>query len=272
MTPEPRDQPDETCEDQASVTASEPGSPALRAPEHRVGWWLPIGFLAVAALLATRSRGVAIPNAGEGGASERSIGRDDPRLVPAPRRIAISDPPSALVRVPSPREAHGALPELRENCRACHQIFPSRAPSPESGEFHRIELRHGMNDRCVNCHDTGDRERLTLRDGSTVPFVDSPTLCAQCHGTLFRDWQAGTHGKTLGSWRTGSAEQRRLHCVECHDPHSPKYPAYEPLPAPNTLRMGEQRGHGSSHAPDESPLRRARDRHAAPSEQENGHG
>ncbi|MBL9119110.1 MAG: hypothetical protein JNL80_04255 [Phycisphaerae bacterium] len=233
--------------------------PSVGAPPLRTGWWLPVAFLVLAASLATRERTEAPPFA-----ASDAIDHRDSRLTPGPRRLALTDPP--MTSVPGP------VPDLQENCRACHRIFPSRAPAPDSGAFHRIELRHGMNDRCVNCHDTVDRERLTLRDGSTVPFVDSPNLCAQCHGTLFRDWQAGVHGKTLGSWRTGSAEQRRLQCVECHDPHSPKYPPFEPLPPPNTLRMGEQRGHEGSRAPEESPLRRARDRHAAPKEQENGHG
>jgi len=112
-----------------------------------------------------------------------------------------------------------------------------------------------MNTRCVNCHDVTNRELLTLRDGSTVAYAQTPLLCAQCHGTTYRDWQKGTHGKTLGSWKTDSASQRRLSCNECHDPHSPRYAPYEPLPGPNTLRMGMQ-AHEGGHGPERSPLRR----------------
>ena len=39
---------------------------------------------------------------------------------------------------------------------------------------------------------------------------------------------------------TDAPEQRRLKCTECHDPHSPAYPRMQPLPGPNTLRMGPQ--------------------------------
>ncbi len=171
---------------------------------------------------------------------------DSSALIVGPRRVAMTDPPQLLVEGRS------------ENCNACHQVFRSSSVTRAALSYHQeIVLMHGLNDRCVNCHDAENRERLTLRDGETVPFADAPRLCAQCHGTVFRDWERGTHGLTLGSWITDSDQQRRLGCNECHDPHSPRYPAYVPLPGPQTLRMGEQdtdsaaaHGHGKL-----SPLR-----------------
>ncbi len=137
--------------------------------------------------------------------------------------------------------AHILVDGVPQNCNGCHQIFQSNSPAGAALNYHNeIQLRHGLNNRCVNCHDPQNRERLTLRDGVTVSFAETAQLCAQCHGTVYRDWERGTHGKTLGSWITNSDAQRRLSCTECHNPHSPKYDPYKPLPGPNTLRMGEQ--------------------------------
>lgn len=194
------------------------------------GWALPVGFAALAVVLLATSRSVDIP-VPPPTVIEASL------LEVGPRRAALQDPPVI--------EVEG----VAENCTACHQIFRSASPAGAVLGYHReITLQHGMNDRCINCHDVEDRERLTLRDGTTIPFAQTPLLCAQCHGTVFRDWERGTHGKTLGSWITGSEAQRRLSCNECHDPHSPRYPPYAPLPGPNTLRMGTPSEHdGAGH-------------------------
>jgi len=204
-----------------------------------LGWLLPAGFVALAGILLAVSRvgGVVAPAAAV---------VDPESLRVGPRRTAMTDPPQIIVA------------EMPENCNACHQIFRSNSSAGAELNYHQeIRLGHGMNNRCVNCHDAENRERLTLRDGVTVPFADTPQLCAQCHGTVYRDWERGTHGKTLGSWVTNSDAQRRLSCNECHNPHVPKYDSYKPLPAPNTLRMGEQGAmptHGSHEK--QSPLQR----------------
>lgn len=199
---------------------------------------LPAGFLIVAALLWSAPRTAEIP-----------IGTaatvDPAALVVEPRRLAMSDPPQILVE--------GRM----ENCNACHQIFSSAHGGGAALNYHtEIRLDHGLNARCVNCHDVDNRELLTLRDGTTVPYAQTPLLCAQCHGTVYRDWQNGTHGKTLGSWVTGAAAQRRLNCNDCHDPHAPRYPAYEPLPGPRTLRMGAPAADVHRAPANRSPLQR----------------
>lgn len=230
-------------QDVDSTTHQRPHSPAW------FGWLLPLGFLAVAAglLAAPRLSTIPIPPAS-------FVAESD--LVVAPRRSAMTDPPRIKVE------------GVTESCNACHQIFKSAHPARTAPSFHTdIRLRHGLNDRCVNCHDAENRERLTLRDGTSIPFADTPQLCSQCHGTVFRDWQRGTHGKTLGSWVTNSPDLRRLNCNECHDPHSPRYEPYTPLPGPDTLRMGSQSRsphHGQTgrqsplqhwlHAPENPPV------------------
>ena len=216
-----------------------PSGESHRRTAGRIGWLLPIGFIMLAGWLLASSRRVDIPLS-----PVQSINRDS--LKVGPGRIAMTDP------------AHILIEGKAQNCNGCHQIFKSSNSAGTQPSFHQeIRLNHGLNNRCLNCHDAGNREQLTLRDGATVSFAETPTLCSQCHGTVYRDWERGTHGKTLGSWITHSTGQRRLTCNECHDPHSPKYEPYVPLPGPNTLRMGDQHlpAHHGSDA-NESPLRR----------------
>lgn len=221
-----------------SEKSAQPRRPSQKGAALLREFALPVGFLLVAAALWFSPRRAQIP-------VNAPVVVERAALAVAPRRTAVSDPPQILVEGRS------------ENCNACHQIFKSAHGGGELLTYHtEIRLNHGLNTRCINCHDVDNRELLTLRDGATVPYSDTPLLCAQCHGTVYRDWQNGTHGKTLGSWVTGSAARRRLNCNECHDPHSPRYPAFEPLPGPNTLRMGAVEGDVHHEPASESPLQR----------------
>ena len=69
-----------------------------------------------------------------------------------------------------------------------------------------------------------------LANGDLVSFEESYNLCGQCHGTIFRDWKAGIHGKRTGEWN--GRKQYRL-CVHCHNPHSPRFKPIKPLPPPD---------------------------------------
>lgn len=162
------------------------------------------------------------------------------------RRTAMSDPPQT------------AIAGYGHTCNDCHRLFDSPPVAPRVLMQHTgVVLDHGMNDRCFNCHDERDRELLVLMNGQTLSFAETARLCAQCHGTVYRDWERGTHGKTLGSWDAESGAQRRLRCNECHDPHSPAYEPLRPLPGPSTLRMGDQ-SVAHDHGGGGSPLRRNR--------------
>jgi len=144
---------------------------------------------------------------------------------------------------------------FNRNCMDCHELIDSKPRSSDLLQHEDIHMAHGLNARCVNCHDPKNRDKLILRDGTSVGFSQSVMLCAQCHGTTYRLWQRGVHGKTLGHWDKSKGTSKKLLCVECHDPHSPRYAPITPLPAPNTLRMGHP--HSPSHHDDEadsSPL------------------
>jgi len=157
-------------------------------------------------------------------------------ITPQPRRKMQSDPPMVTIGM------------FTRTCNDCHDLF--KAPvdfSKHLIQHQDIILDHGLNDRCYNCHDRDDRSKLALRNEETIGYAESPRLCAKCHGPTFRDWEQGMHGRTNGYWNKDLGEQHRLKCVECHDPHAPAYPTFTPMPAPHSLRMGEQHGAGTLH-------------------------
>jgi hypothetical protein len=182
-----------------------------------------------------------------------------PRTVDVvlPERAAVAR--DALTAIP--RAAMGHPPTARiggydQTCMNCHALFPAAAePARELRQHAHVMLRHGNNDQCYHCHDREDRDRLRLLNGRVYRFDQSEQLCAQCHGPTYRQWQLGTHGKTIGSWMP-EARQRRLTCTECHDPHAPAQPPLKPLPAPRLRFATVASDHDPHHEPPRSPLRR----------------
>jgi hypothetical protein len=176
-----------------------------------------------------------------------------------------------------PREAIGDPPTIEDagfpqQCSECHTLFESKeVPSDPLLQHQDVHLEHGMNNRCYNCHSRGDRDKLVLQDGTEIGYAEPQRLCAQCHGTTYRDWSVGAHGRTDGYWDRSRGEARRLVCTECHDPHSPAYPPYEPLPGPRTLRMGPQDSEKQHHADVANPLEKWKARYEAPADGA-GHG
>ncbi len=211
-----------------------PRGPSADAPALGLApWWIFPAFLALAAFLAGR------PPRADAPIHPTAIFPLS-QITPGPVRAVLSDPPSVVVG------------GYTHNCNDCHRLFQSAPERHRLMSQHtHIALSHGLNDRCFNCHDREDRQKFVLRDGRTVPFVRVATLCSQCHGTTYRDWERGMHGKDLGSWSPHVRPQRRLVCTECHDPHAPAYPDYKPLPGPRTLRMGDppEPTHGTKHDP-----------------------
>jgi hypothetical protein len=127
------------------------------------------------------------------------------------------------------------LPKTITPCRACHgpeKDFPVNFKRREVLLVHRnVRLNHGgVRVWCLDCHDPNNRNYLLpLSDGKLIDFQHSYLLCGKCHGTKYRDWKDGIHGKRTGSW---SGEKNYLLCIGCHDPHSPKFKALAPKPPP----------------------------------------
>jgi hypothetical protein len=116
-------------------------------------------------------------------------------------------------------------------CSTCHASIP---PNPErrplEGMHSDIVFHHDEEHRwCLDCHDEKNRDVLRLASGAPVPFSESYRLCGQCHGTIYRDWREGIHGKRTGYW---NGPKRYLLCVNCHNPHSPHFAPLKPLPPP----------------------------------------
>lgn len=120
------------------------------------------------------------------------------------------------------------------NCMECHRLLESRwhydRPVVEHEE---IALEHGNNRYCLNCHHPTNRNAFVDYDGVEIAEEDVVSLCAKCHGPIFRDWKAGVHGRRNGYWDTKRGLRTQLKCVQCHDPHRPKFKSMKPLTPPN---------------------------------------
>jgi hypothetical protein len=168
----------------------------------------------------------------EGAAANKAFGPSDfPQVFAQAEALLGSGGPSAgsaelTFPVAAPPFTEGIFP-----CTSCHESIP---PNPErralEGMHSDIVLHHDEEHRwCLDCHDVNNRDQLHLASGAGVPFTESYRLCGQCHGTQYRDWRTGIHGKRVGSW---NGAKRYLLCVNCHNPHSPRFAALQPLPPP----------------------------------------
>jgi len=228
-------------------TQDSPAPPNVPPAVGLPAWAIGPAFLALAAWLLFLSPRVEVPRG-----QTNIVARE--RFAPGARRQPIGDPPAVLIG------------GYEHRCNECHRLFDSPPVERRTLVQHtNIAFNHGMNNRCFNCHDRTDRERLVLHDGTRIGFDEVPRLCSQCHGTVYRDWQRGTHGKTMGSWDAASGRQHRLNCNDCHDPHAPAYKPIPPLPGPNTMRMGDQ-SVPLEHEPRHRPLRRWLEPNHAPVE------
>lgn len=118
-------------------------------------------------------------------------------------------------------------------CNDCHQnIVPSPIQKSFFSAHENIILQHGINNYCLTCHSLNNREFLVDIHGEDIPFSKSELLCQKCHGTIYRDWEKGAHGRINSFWDKSKGEKVKATCVACHDPHQPKFKPLEPSPAP----------------------------------------
>jgi hypothetical protein len=153
-------------------------------------------------------------------------------------------------RVILPKE-HMDLIASMKNCDTCHLIKQVKLEYDQDGSViipkgHESWLvvahgRNNLNNNCFNCHNPQQLDQLVTRDGTKLRLDEATLLCASCHGTTYRDWQAGVHGRTNGYWDRKLGPITRQECTSCHDPHNPTFPKMIPLPGPHRL-------HGESTA------------------------
>jgi hypothetical protein len=128
--------------------------------------------------------------------------------------------------VPSPPFSEGIFP-----CSACHEGMEVNAKKRDLKEEHtNIKLHHAESIHwCFDCHNPSNRDKLRLASGVLIDFRESYLLCSQCHGTQYRDWKAGIHGKRVGYF---DGQKTYYLCVNCHNPHDPKFKPLKPEPPP----------------------------------------
>ncbi len=115
-------------------------------------------------------------------------------------------------------------------CSQCHKYMPANKQQRKLEQMHQdIVLKHMPDGWCFDCHSPDNRDKLRLANGKLLSFEESYLLCGQCHGTVFRDWKYGLHGKRTGKW---NGEKQYLLCVHCHWPHDPVFKPLQPLPPP----------------------------------------
>lgn len=135
-------------------------------------------------------------------------------------------------------------PKTITPCRACHgpeKDFPVNFKRTEALRVHtNLQLSHGgIRVWCLDCHHPYKRDfLLPLSDGRLIPFAESYRLCGKCHGTKFRDWRYGIHGRRVGSW---DGKKTYFLCTQCHNPHQPKFKSLKPLPPPAKPRTPKEK-------------------------------
>lgn len=150
----------------------------------------------------------------------------DVELDPAVLAAMQNDEPGVFNVPPPPFSDESIFP-----CSECHDEMETDFERREMEYMHdEIRLDHGPEERwCFDCHNPADRDRLRLVNGTLIGFDESYRLCGQCHGTIFRDWRSGIHGRRRGYWN-GAKEY--LLCAHCHNPHAPRFQPMAPLPPP----------------------------------------
>ena len=138
-----------------------------------------------------------------------------------------------IIRKPSgpPRiELAGHDPQGRTAsvaCSTCHSVRQANLENKTVAtldEFHQgMTFNHG-NITCYACHNPNESDALRLADGSSVAYENVMTLCSQCHSKQAESFAHGAHGGMNGHWDLSRGPQMKNNCIDCHDPHVPKYP------------------------------------------------
>lgn len=148
-------------------------------------------------------------------------------------------------RVILPKE-HADLIISMRNCAECHPPQdPVKLDYDTAGnvivpEAHKglLAVAHGRTfpgGDCYNCHNRDQLNELHTPDGTKLKFDQATLLCASCHVRIYRDWNAGAHGRTSGHWDPKLGPINREECTSCHDPHAPAFTGLIPMPAPHLL-------------------------------------
>ncbi|MFT7639183.1 MAG: nitrate reductase cytochrome c-type subunit, partial [Pirellulaceae bacterium] len=130
------------------------------------------------------------------------------------------------------------------NCHATRSADSLNTKPEKLDEFHQgLQVDHG-NVACLSCHNSENYDTLKLANGQAVDFQNVMQLCAQCHGAKASDYAHGAHGGMTGHWDLSRGPRQRNSCVDCHDPHSPGFPAMKPTFKPRDRFLESTTHHG----------------------------
>jgi hypothetical protein len=170
-------------------------------------------------------------------------GAQAPVAVPANLPV-VAKPPAEQPLVGDPADTHLDKTPPRKtkgldlvkagwtyNCMECHKLFTARwhFQPGQLNEHKDVKLQHGNNRFCLNCHHPENRNAFVDYDGAEIAQAEVVLLCAKCHGTTYRDWKAGVHGRQNGYWNAALGPKTKLRCIQCHDPHQPAFQPMKPL-------------------------------------------
>lgn len=159
-----------------------------------------------------------------------------PAVATAPAHPVLIRTPAGAPRIPTGLSDDKGQP-LSVACATCHATKPPHGDAKLGTplvQFHQGMVGKHANLACAACHNPADGYgSLRLAEGKSVPYSGVMTLCAQCHGPQFRDYQHGAHGGMTGYWDLSKGGRIRNNCVDCHDPHAPKYPTVQPARGPH---------------------------------------
>ena len=217
-----------------ATTRNQPPSPASsRASRGRA-----CAFLAVRVGLALVLASVVLAACTSDPASTK-------RPPPGPKTgaTAIHEPPK-LTSIETGK-LDGLGRPIRVACVTCHSAravadagaFPASAS--DLHEFHKgLKVEHGAL-ACTACHVNlrGGEPRLHLADGTDLATGEAMRLCAQCHGPKYETYLHGGHGGMTGQWDLSSGGRSRNHCVDCHDPHVPRFEPSHPVLPPRDRKL-----------------------------------
>lgn len=135
----------------------------------------------------------------------------------------------------APRMVVGTHPisgePITASCTTCHN---TRLPDATHGAgnpakaFHQGLVCNHDHLACLACHGPNNYDELHLADGKGVLFKDAMDLCAQCHSKQKVAYDNGAHGGMNGYWDLSRGPRVRHVCVDCHDPHAPRFPQMQP--------------------------------------------
>ena len=115
------------------------------------------------------------------------------------RATEIEIPPSLRGLPVGPLDAHGEPSVVP--CATCHELPDAGSPLPGSargieGPHRGLRVEHG-DIACAACHHPTNRSQLRLADGRAIALTEAIRLCSPCH-----------------------------------DPHSPNFGSFMPMPGP----------------------------------------